>query len=159
MDEETVRKLMQLKRYEAPPEGYFDAFLKEFHQRQRQELLKGSSISLFMERLNTYLSDPKSQGWAYAPVLAVFFVAFYCIIGMTADGPLPSVPSMALLEQQEITDFRGAITPVAYWSGGTTILLNGEQPMPRAFREDIENLSDVFRVDQSVHLFDSSEVH
>ena len=113
MDEDTVKKLIRLKRYESPPEGYFDAFLKEFHHRQRQELLKGSSLSLLIERLNTYLSDPRSQGWAYAPVLAVFFVAFYCIIGMTADSPLPSMPSMAQVEPMT-SDFRGEVTPVSY---------------------------------------------
>ena len=127
MDEDTVRKLMRLKRYEAPPEGYFDAFLKEFHQRQRQELLKRSSLSLFMERLNTYLSDPRSQGWAYAPVLAVFFVAFYCIIGMTADFPLPSVPSTAHHVEQMSSEFRGEALPVAWH--GPAVMLGPEQPL------------------------------
>ncbi len=109
MDRETVQKLMRLKRHEQPPEGYFEDFLKEFHLRQRQELLKRSSLSIFMERLQTYLSDPRSQGWAYAPVLAVFLVAFYCIIGFTDDAPLPSVPTLAQTHFQDMP----ALTPAS----------------------------------------------
>ena len=94
MDEETIGKLIRLKRHEGPPAGYFSAFLREFHLRQRQELLKRSSLSLFLERLNTYLSDPRSQRWAYVPVLAIFALAFCCIIGMTDPQP-PSMPTVA----------------------------------------------------------------
>lgn len=122
MDENTVKHLIRLKRYEQPEEGYFDAFLRDFHHRQRQELLKGSSLSLLMERLNTYLSDPHSQGWAFAPVLAVFLLTFYCIIGMTDDSPLPEMPSLAQVQGAtpdylEMTE----ISPVS-WRGPVTLL-------------------------------------
>ncbi len=119
MDEDTVRKLMRLKRHEEPPEGYFDAFLSEFHRRQRAELLKRSSLSLFMERVNTYLSDPRSQGWAFAPVAAVFLLGFYFLVGMPDDSPLPTMPTMAQVHQaypQAPQDYLDAndVTPVVY---------------------------------------------
>ena len=103
MDQESLQKLLRLKRHEVPSEAYFESFLDEFHQRQRRELLQRSSLGLLFERVNTYLADPRSQGWAYAPVLAVFFVAFYLIIGMTAaeSSSLPSVLAPAPIEASQ----------------------------------------------------------
>lgn len=149
MDDETIQKLMRLKRHETPPEGYFDDFLTEFHRRQRQDVLKRSSFTLFMERLNTYLSDPRSQGWAYAPVVAAFLVAFYCIIGFTDDSPMPSLPSVAAVEyfqqQQQQTSLGEAdLTTVAY-RGPTTLLGDlpqAEKPDQAAvFPSNLEELS------------------
>jgi hypothetical protein len=46
-----LKRLVQLKRHEQPPPGYFDAFLTQFHQRQRSELVRVSAPSLGAERL------------------------------------------------------------------------------------------------------------
>src|SRR5690606_31478091 len=50
MNPDQTPKLLRLKRYESPPEGYFTSFLEEFHRRQREDVLKRSSRSLFLER-------------------------------------------------------------------------------------------------------------
>lgn len=92
--EKDATKLIRLKRYEQPSADYFDGFLKEFHRRQRSELLKRSSFSLFAERLSTYLADPGEQKWAYAPVLAVFALAFHAILVTTVDSKLPALPAV-----------------------------------------------------------------
>jgi hypothetical protein len=52
-----LEKLLRLKRHERPPEGYFEGFLREFHQRQRAEMMKVSSLSLFADRLAARLYD------------------------------------------------------------------------------------------------------
>ena len=49
-DFEETQRLIRLKRYEQPPEGYFENFLDEFHERQRADLVRKSSRSLFVER-------------------------------------------------------------------------------------------------------------
>ena len=122
MDDETMQKLLRFKRQETPPPAYFDAFLRDFHQRQRRELLETSSIGILFERVNTYLSDPRSQAWAYAPVMALFMVAFYVFIGMTADTPIPSVPSLASVPIEQGKYAFNDSTDVGYWPGGSALL-------------------------------------
>jgi len=51
MDEQTLCTLLRLKRLEQPPPGYYEAFLKEFQQRQRAELLRRPLWSILLERL------------------------------------------------------------------------------------------------------------
>ena len=75
---EDIQKLIKLKRHEKPPEGYFENFVEEFHDRQRSELLKSSARSLVVERVSTYFSGfEKSRlmyaaGGAAAAAIAVF---------------------------------------------------------------------------------------
>ena len=77
--DEEVQKLVRLKRYETPREGYFEDFLSEFQERQRAELLKKSSRSLFFERVGTTLRQVSSVRWvtaggvAYAAIMAAIF--------------------------------------------------------------------------------------
>lgn len=134
MEDEKVSKLLRLKRHESPPEGYFDDFLKEFHRRQRADLLKRSSFSLLMERVNTYFSDPQSQGWAFAPVAAVFLLGFYFIVGMSEDASLSSMPSMAQMQptavQPQYLNPEG-VTTISY-RGPTTLLGTGSSLVPQS---------------------------
>jgi hypothetical protein len=52
-----IEKLLRLKRHERPPEGYFEAFVAEFRERQRAELLKVSAFQLARERFAARLHD------------------------------------------------------------------------------------------------------
>ncbi len=61
--EDQIQQLISLKRYETPRDGYFDDFLEEFQQRQRQELLKKSSLSLLSERIGTWFRELGSIKW------------------------------------------------------------------------------------------------
>lgn len=78
--QEDVQKLIRLKRYESPPEGYFEEFLEGFQGRQRGELLKQSSLGLFKDRLGTWFGELGSVKWvagagvAYAGVMAAIFM-------------------------------------------------------------------------------------
>lgn len=88
-----LQKLLRLKRYEQPPEGYFEDFLPEFHQRQRSELLKRSAHGLFLERLGTYFSGFGTRqrwvlagGGAYAAFMALW-------LALPGENPSPAANS------------------------------------------------------------------
>lgn len=87
-----IQKLVRLKRHETPPEGYFDGFLRDFHQRQRAELLKRSSLRLFFERLRTYFEHPGGEKWAYAPVMAIFSLAIFTLVAAASEPEAPAMP-------------------------------------------------------------------
>lgn len=53
--EEKLRRLLRLKRFEQPQEGFAEEFLEKFQRRQRSELMRRSSLSLFRERLTEWL--------------------------------------------------------------------------------------------------------
>lgn len=76
MKEDTeISKLIRLKRYEQPDDSYFENFLMEFQRRQRSELLRRSTTSIFLERLATYFSDfasPRALATTGAFCLALF---------------------------------------------------------------------------------------
>lgn len=74
---DAIKKIMRLKRYEKPEEGYVDSFLLEFHQRQREELLNRSSRGLFLERLGTFMGDLSVQRVALAGGLACAVAVFF----------------------------------------------------------------------------------
>lgn len=74
-DFEELRKLMALKRFERPPEGFVEDFLAEFHERQRRELLQKSSLSLWWERLMTRLESWSAPQWGLAGAAAMCLVA------------------------------------------------------------------------------------
>ena len=78
--EEQIQKIIRLKRYEAPRDGYFEGFLEEFQRRQRSEMLHRSSIGLFLERTGTWFRELGSIKWvagagvAYATLMAGILV-------------------------------------------------------------------------------------
>ena len=77
VDEQTLSKLLRLKRFEQPPAGYHEAFLREFQDRQRAELLRRPTWRILLDRLEVfrdeYLTLPRIS---YATAsLAVLYVA------------------------------------------------------------------------------------
>lgn len=93
-----IQKLLRLKRYEQPPEGYFEEFLPEFHQRQRSELLQRSAHGLFLERLGTYFSGFGARqrwvlaaGGAYAAFMALWLALSGGGSGSPSGAASPSV--------------------------------------------------------------------
>ena len=51
LDDQTLSQLLRLKRFEQPPPGYFDDFLREFQTRQRMELLRRPAWRIALDRL------------------------------------------------------------------------------------------------------------
>jgi hypothetical protein len=77
---EPMHRIIRLKRYEHPPEGYVEGFLKEFHYRQRAELLKPSLSALLWERLLSLIPEVRVPALAYAGATAVAVVAGVAIL-------------------------------------------------------------------------------
>jgi len=75
-----TRRLIRLKRYERPPSGYHDKFLNEFRERQRGELLKRSSMHIFIERLATFTSDMGKSRWLIGGAIAYGMIAILMMI-------------------------------------------------------------------------------
>lgn len=69
--DETIHRLMALKRYEQPPPGFVDDFLVKFQERQRVELMKQSLGSLIMERIEGFFERWTTPQLALATVTAV----------------------------------------------------------------------------------------
>lgn len=63
---EDIQRLIRLKRFEQPEEGFTEKFLLQFQQRQRAELLKQSSVELLMERASTWWNHLLVPKWSLA---------------------------------------------------------------------------------------------
>ena len=66
-----LQKLLRLKKYEAPPAEYFEGFLKDFHRRQRQEIVKLPLWRIAWDRLTASFVPGEVPRFAYATVTAV----------------------------------------------------------------------------------------
>lgn len=64
-----IQKLIRLKRYEQPPEDYFEDFLLEFQRRQRAEMLQRPIWQIAWERANLWLEGFRVPAFAYATIL------------------------------------------------------------------------------------------
>lgn len=70
-DEEDIRKLLSLKRYEQPPQEYFDKFLRDFQRRQRSELLRQPLWKIALDRLHVFVGEHNVGRYAYAGATAM----------------------------------------------------------------------------------------
>jgi hypothetical protein len=101
---EDLQKLLRLKRYEQPPEDYMDKFVDEFRQRQRSEMLKGSSRGLLFERVVTYFEGFGKARWGYA-------IGGACAAALVAFSLIPR--SAQPLNQSGMADSGGNLTSVS----------------------------------------------
>ncbi|MGJ8698040.1 MAG: hypothetical protein ACSHYF_17100 [Verrucomicrobiaceae bacterium] len=92
--EEQIQNIIRLKRYETPRDGYFEDFLDEFQSRQRQELLKKSSLSLLGERVGTWFRELGSIKWVAGAGVAYAALMVGILIWPSATGPA-SNPNVA----------------------------------------------------------------
>ena len=66
-----LQKLLRLKKYEAPPAEYFEGFLKDFHRRQRQEIVQLPLWRIAWDRVTASFVPGEVPRFAYATVTAV----------------------------------------------------------------------------------------
>ena len=77
--ETQVQKLIRLKRFEQPREGYFEDFLEEFQSRREEDEVSKPSRASFGSRISGLFQDLNPGKWvvgagvAYAALLIVIF--------------------------------------------------------------------------------------
>jgi hypothetical protein len=76
---EQIGDLLALKRDERPEEGYWQDFLCEFHQSQREQAVKNSGFSNFFAGVSAWFSDLSPSKWAYGSGMAyaALTIAFF----------------------------------------------------------------------------------
>jgi hypothetical protein len=52
-----LSKLLRLKRFEQPPAGYYEDFLREFQERQRAELLRRPTWRILLDRWEAFRDE------------------------------------------------------------------------------------------------------
>jgi hypothetical protein len=85
MTDEQLHALLRLKRFEQPPEGYFDGLLRDIHRRQREELLRRPLWKISLERLQTFFGEHSMGAPAYAGAMAG--VMLTGLLTITLIGP------------------------------------------------------------------------
>lgn len=104
-----IQKLIRLKRYEQPPEGYFDDFLVEFQHRQRAEMLRRPVRQLVWERINLWLDNFRVPTLAYASILAVAIAG----AGIMMKSPSNTTRNVAGADGNVLVAPASPINPVA----------------------------------------------
>lgn len=103
---EEIGTLLALKRDERPEEGFFDDFLRDFHQRRRAEESLKAGPAGWWRRASAWMSDLGASKWAYgaglayATVMALFLLSPDQIQVQTA----PLVPAKYQVEPVEQTE-------------------------------------------------------
>jgi len=74
-EEFDIQKLLRLKRHEQPPPEYFEEFLREFHCRQREELLRQPLWRIAIERAQAFFGELALPRVAYAGATAAVLIS------------------------------------------------------------------------------------
>lgn len=95
-----IQKLLRLKRYELPPESYYEDFLQDFQERQRAEMLKVSIWTLAWDRFCNLMPDVRIPKLAYASIAVAGLAASLFIL---QDQPASELASGAPSESAHFT--------------------------------------------------------
>ena len=94
---EDLERMLRLKRYEKPREGFYEEFFAEFQSRQRSEMLRQSAHGLLFERISTWMWGLGNRRWlyaggvAYAAVMIVVFLRPVSEMFAVSEGGEPAV--------------------------------------------------------------------
>ena len=108
IDEQTLSKLLRLKRHEQPPPGYYDDFLREFQTRQRAELLRRPAWRIALDRWEAF----SSQFFTVARVgYATASFAVLCAAGVLTVKMVQHPGSSVGTTVATLTDGKGSNQP------------------------------------------------
>jgi hypothetical protein len=88
---EEIGTLLALKRHERPEDGYFDDFLREFHQRRREEEVRQQGLAGWWRKASAWFSDLGASKWAYGGGLAYAAVAA-CVLLIPREQETVTTP-------------------------------------------------------------------
>ncbi len=92
---EQIGNLLALKRDERPEEAYWQNFLCEFHQAQREQAVKKSGLASLFDRVAGWFAEVGPSKWAYGAGLAYasVTVAFFLMPREVVKGNAPPIPA------------------------------------------------------------------
>jgi hypothetical protein len=89
---EQLETLLALKRHERPEEDYWQGFLCEFHQRQREQAVMNNGFGGLIERISTWFTGLGSSKWAYGAGLA-YAAVWMGILLVPKDAEVENTPA------------------------------------------------------------------
>ncbi len=101
-----IQRLIRLKKYEQPPEGFMDDFLVRLHHRQRSELLNQSSFSLFWERLVASMHGRVTPTSGLATAVATLLLVGGIVKMLPHGGTLTTVVSAQAAPREHESEAR-----------------------------------------------------
>jgi hypothetical protein len=107
---EDIQRLIRLKRFEQPEEGFTENFLQQFHQRQRAELLKKSSVELLVERITTWWEHLLVPKWSLATAALAVCALSAWMLTRPAEKPgasltaAPAAPEKPFVSKMDLTE-------------------------------------------------------
>ncbi|MDB6003710.1 MAG: hypothetical protein JWR15_697 [Prosthecobacter sp.] len=110
-DFEDIQRLIRLKRFEQPEEGFTENFLQQFHQRQRAEMLKQSSVELLLERVTTWWNHLLVPKWSMATAGVAVCALSAWMLSQPAEIPgasltaAPIVPEKPFVSKLDLSEF------------------------------------------------------
>jgi hypothetical protein len=93
-NEDSITKLLRLKRYEQPPEEYFESFLAEFQARQRAEVIHRPLLQIAWDRFCSMFVMPPVPKLVMATSFAAAVFAAVFVMNW-ADDNTPSNLTLA----------------------------------------------------------------
>jgi hypothetical protein len=118
---EEIGSLLALKRHERPEEGYFDDFLREFHQRRRAEESMKRGPAGWWKQASEWVSNLGASKWAYGGGMAYAAIAAVWLlaprgadtqpppainVGHEVKAPAPVVEQLDALDLRSTTQGR-----------------------------------------------------
>ncbi len=102
---EDIQRLIRLKRFEQPGEGFTEDFLRDFHQRQRADMLQQSSLELMWERTTTWWNNLLVPKWGMVGAAAAVCFMSICMVSQSRAKPAqqaaaPTATTVPLMEEK-----------------------------------------------------------
>jgi hypothetical protein len=112
MTDEQLSALLRLKRYERPPDGYFDKLLTDIHRRQRAELLRRPLWQIALDRIQTFFGERSLGNFAYGGAMAAVALCGAGLMGLFTTAKTGSGPAASALAEVRMAEPAPVNTPV-----------------------------------------------
>jgi hypothetical protein len=127
MNDEQLRALLRLKRFEQPPEGYYGDLLARIHDRQRNELLRRSVFQIALDRIQTLFSTHSMSPVQFAGAMACLLLGGIATIQTAFPDPAPARTMAAARPPSQSSAFQTAAARTAGQHSADPHALSNEQ--------------------------------